>query len=582
MHPSSHFHTKLLVFLLCTLFSLHITPTVHAQAFVPVTTYNSASVFIEGKAFYIQSGISSAAKTLQAFSIDLSKSWNVTNPLYTKMQDGIFSEATPNALLSDGESWFLVANTTHSATYNVRTGAITYKASTFAFNTSPGLRAATDPEKDNIIIPNGAGTLPSATAVLNGRSDTSYLTLAFTEIPPYGYSIAWSASAKTAFFVGGLTGGLPPPFFGRWVNSVNGTWQRINTAEDPSGRDMACMVPAYNGTKLILYGGRTNTTTLSDIYVYDVLASKWTQGSPGGLPHARSSHACAVSGDYFIGWGGVQMAVVLPSQYTSVYNLVTNTWVDRYEAPPSKPTTSAPKPTATTMTSSGSTSSPSVPTSTSEPDPQRSRAFERYGIPIIAVVAVAVAAGLLFWLYRRNKAKKNMAPLPSRAIIPLDRQYDNDKNNNYIPPPNSSSPHFPKPPLAYNTKQEFQQHAATYTAPLYSNNGHSPESACRQPQGNEVQAHELLLKEYEGRRQRQLEEQRDLEQRIERHRTELQMIKDQQRESSSTQGSTPSLDRRGPQYWSMGSSGDRELPDAGWSQPQQTRGAQLYRQSRLG
>ncbi|KAF8978388.1 hypothetical protein BGZ52_006096, partial [Haplosporangium bisporale] len=439
MHPMSRFHTKLLVLHLCILLlSFHITPTVHAQAFTPNLTYDSASVFIEGKALYIQAGMSTAGRTLQAFSIDLSKSWNATSPLYTKMKDGIYGAGIPNVLLADGESWFLVANSTHSATYNIQTGAIIYKASTLAFNTSPELRAAADPENDNIIIPNGAATLASATAVLNGRSDKLYLTPAFTEMPPYGYSIAWSASAKTAFFVGGLTGGLPPPFFGRWVNSGNGTWQRINTVEDPSGREMACMVPAYNGTKLILYGGRTNTTTLSDIYVYDVLASKWMQGSPGGLPHARSSHACAVSGDYFIGWGGVQMTVAVQSQYTSVYNLITNTWVDRYEAPPSKPTSSVSKPTAATMTSSGSTSSPTVPTSTSEPDPQQSRAFERYGIPIIAVVAVAVVVGLLFWLYRRNKARKNMAPLPSRAIIPLDRQYDNDKNNNYIPPPNSS------------------------------------------------------------------------------------------------------------------------------------------------
>ncbi|KAF8923444.1 hypothetical protein BGZ52_009722, partial [Haplosporangium bisporale] len=101
------------------------------------------------------------------------------------MQDGIFSEAIPNALLSDSESWFLVANSTHSATYNIRTGAITYKASTFAFNTSPGLRAATDPENDNIIIPNGAGALASSTALLDGRSGKYNLTLALLDVPAY-------------------------------------------------------------------------------------------------------------------------------------------------------------------------------------------------------------------------------------------------------------------------------------------------------------------------------------------------------------------------------------------------------------
>lgn len=498
------------------------------------------------------------------------------------MKDGIAGAATPNVLLADGESWFLVLNSSYSATYNVRTGVTTTKASSLVFNINPGLEAASDPESDNILIPNGAGALASSTAILYDHGDKYNLTLALLDVPSYGYSIVWSTSAKAAFIFGGLVANTPTAFFGRWVSSGINTWQRIGaTPDDPSAREMACMVPAYNGTKLILFGGRTATASLGDIYLYDVLKSKWSPGAPGGTGRARSSHVCAVSGDMFLAWGGVKFTSEggVPLELTSVYNLATNTWVDKYEAPPI-PTTSVPK-TATATTSSNS-NSPTVPVPSSEPEPQQPRAFERYGIPVIAVVAVALVAGLLFWLYHRKKARKNEAPPPSHAIIPLDRQYDNDKNNNYILPPNSGSPHFPKPPLTYNTKQESQQPIAAYAAPPYPNNGHNPESVYRQPQGNEVQAHELLLQEYEGRRQRQLEEQRDLEQRIERHRVELQMIKDQQRESSSTQGSTPSLDRRGPQYWSMGSSGDRALPDAGWSQPQQTRGAQLYRQSRLG
>ncbi|KAG0360021.1 hypothetical protein BG005_011714 [Podila minutissima] len=584
MLPASRFHAKLLVLHLCILtFSTYIAPAVHGQAYIPALTYNSASVFIEGKAFYIQNGISGAADTRQAFSIDLSRPWNVSSPLYTKMPDGNGGNAVANALHADGENWFRVHNSTHSAIYNVRTEVITYKTSIMSFNTNPGLGAVADPANDNIIIPNGALTPALATALLKGHSDMFLLTTPALEMPSSGYSIAWSNSAKTAFIVGGKTGNTLSPFFGRWVNTGSYAWERIasliGTSGEPSGREMACMVPAYNGTQLVLYGGRTDTVTLSDIYIYNVLTSTWRQGSPGGPRNARSSHACAVSGDSFIAWGGLRMSIDTPSEYTSVYNLKTNTWVDRYEAP-------APKTTTTTTTTafaptSNSTSSPTVPFSTPEPTSQPSgSSFERIGIPVIAVVAIVILAALLFIFYRRKKAKKN-TDNPS-GPIPLGHM--DDKSTQSLPPlphrPDDASHHFQKTALYDDIKRQPQQHQRypiPYTAAHL--NEHSPGSTHRQPQGNEVQAQELLLQEYESRRRRQLEEQRELEQQIEQQRADLQMMKggSGQREwDRSTAEYTPQTERRGPQYWSMGSSGDRELPGQGWTQPQQPRGVQAY------
>lgn len=549
----------------------------------PQLTENKYLQTTLGKAIYIQAGITLAGRTQQAFSIDLSKPWNVTSPLYTPMKDGIFGQAMPNALLADGETWFLVFNSTHLAIYNVRTEVVTYKASLMSFNTSPGLGAVADPANDNIIIPNGALTPALATALLKGHSDMFILTTPASEVPSSGYSIAWSTSAKTAFIVGGVTGSALSPFFGRWVNTGSYAWERIasliGTSGEPSGREMACMVPAYNGTQLVLYGGRTSTGTLNDIYIYNVLKSTWKQGSPGGPRNSRSSHTCAVSGDFFIAWGGLRMSIDTPSEYTSVYNLKTNTWVDRYEAP-------APKTTTTTTTkafapTSDSTSSPTVPSSTPEPTSQPSgSSFERIGIPVIAVVVVVILAALLFILYRRKKAKKN-TDHPS-GPIPLGHM--DDKSARSPPPvphrPDDASHHFQKTALYNDIKrqpQQHQQYPIPYTAAHL--NEHSPGSTHRQPQGNEVQAQELLLQEYESRRQRQLEEQRELEQRIEQQRADLQMMKGgggQREWDQSTAEYTPQTERRGPQYWSMGSSGDRELPGQGWTQPQQPRGVQAY------
>ncbi|KAG0036124.1 hypothetical protein BGZ82_004673 [Podila clonocystis] len=441
---------------------------------------------------------------------------------------------------------------------------------------NPGLSGVADPDTDNVIIPNGVGgTTGLPTAVLSGVSSRYVITPSFPEMASYGYSMAWSKTAKTAFIIGGMTGTTPSTFFGRWDNSVNYAWQRLSSAAEPSGRERACMVPAYNGTQLVLFGGRTTTSSLSDIWVYDVLNSTWKQGSPGGARNARSSHACAVSGDYLIAWGGVRMAVDTPSDYTSLFNLATNTWVNQYVPPVPKATTTRPG-TGTTPTSGG-TSSPTAPTQTPESTPQSSRSsFERIGIPIIAAAAGVILVGLLFMFYRWKKARENV-----NRSIPLD--HVDDKNTRSLPPiPDDASHHFQKTALYDDTKrqpQQHQQYPIPYTAAHV--NERSPGSTHRQPQGNEVHAQEQMLQEYESRWQRQLEEQRELEQRIEQQRADLQMMKKGQRNwDRSTPENTLQTERRGPQYWSMGSNGDKELPDHGWTQPQQPRGVQAYYPSR--
>ncbi|KAG0096501.1 hypothetical protein BGZ93_004422 [Podila epicladia] len=570
MHIGDRFQEKLLMLHLCIfVISVQLT-SVNAQSYTPLNTYNSASVFIEGKAMYIQSGISIAGRTQQAFSIDLSKPWNVASPLYTAMKDGIFGQAMPNALLADGETWFLVFNSTHSATYNLRTGVITTRPNTFVFNTNPGLSGVADPNTNNVIIPNGVGgTTGLPTALVHGLSSQYVITPSFSEMASYGYSMAWSKSANAAFVIGGMSGSTPSTFFGRWVSSVNYTWERINTPEDPSGREMACMVPAYNGNKLVYFGGRNSTASLGDIHVYDVLTSKWKQGSPGGTRHARSAHACAVSGDFFIAWGGVRFALDIPGDFVSIYNLATNTWVDQYVPPVLATTTTK----SIAPTSSGMLS-PATPNPTSELTPQPSdSSFKRIGIPIIATVAVAILASFLFLLYRRIQAKKN-TDHPSRSI-PLDHM--DDMNARSLPPfphrPDSASHHLCRP-------QQHLQNPIPYTAAQL--NEHSPGSTHQQSHGNEVQAQELLLQGYESLRQRHLEEQRELEQQIEQQRADLQMMKGggggggQREWGRPTAENTLQTERRGPQYWSMGSSSDREQPSQGWVQPQQPRGVQAY------
>jgi hypothetical protein len=65
------------------------------------------------------------------------------------------------------------------------------------------------------------------------------------------------------------------------------------------------MVPAYDGFKMVVFGGSVkDDTQLDDIYILDMPTMTWSKGSAPPVPLNRSNMACTVSGDNFIAWGG--------------------------------------------------------------------------------------------------------------------------------------------------------------------------------------------------------------------------------------------------------------------------------------
>lgn len=120
------------------------------------------------------------------------------------------------------------------------------------------------------------------------------------------------------------------------------------TGTSPSARLGACFTPVSGGRKMILFGGDANAdVTLNDIYVLDVTTWQWTRGPDSS--NTRSAAACgaSTSSDMFVAWGGYYRNSSMnffntssnsPSMVT-VYNLKSNTWVDRFTyTPPSPPT----------------------------------------------------------------------------------------------------------------------------------------------------------------------------------------------------------------------------------------------------
>ncbi|ORZ10923.1 hypothetical protein BCR41DRAFT_387712 [Lobosporangium transversale] len=145
------------------------------------------------------------------------------------------------------------------------------------------------------------------------------------------------------------------------------TWDAINLWQDipakgtvPSPRRSPCMVSAYGGAKMILFGGLTeqSNSVLSDIYILDTATMTWTKGTDAGLLSARAETHCAVSNDfvYFLGWCGVN--TIISSNLTIIYNIKNNVWQSKYsptaEADPSAPSGGI-KPTSGTGNSTNPT-----------------------------------------------------------------------------------------------------------------------------------------------------------------------------------------------------------------------------------
>ncbi|KAF9377922.1 hypothetical protein CPC16_011581 [Podila verticillata] len=394
---------------------------VYAQSpFSPFSTGSPASVFIEGKALYIQGGSTQQQNvTSQTFSISLSSSWNTLSPTYTKLLDGLYDSQFPNTLLDDGVTWFALSNNTFF-TYNILDGKITRRAPATIFSNFTGLNAMFDRGLGEVIIPNGYNNGQQTTNLYINPGSMSFRvnpTYPLSDISALSlYSLAWSASTQKTYLFGGwsLVGGQSSTLYQR-SSSTEGNWNRINTTlagsttmTGPSPRQSSCLVPAFNGAKLILFGGlgpissaNLSLTARSDIFIYDVAKAEWTQGADAGATRARASHACGVSGDALIVWGGFTNPIIkgTPGEVTAVYNLTTNTWVDKFIAP-----------TVNRELFPPLTGPPNV-TVGSGSDSRSVSANSGSGSNIVAIIggvvaAVVVLAGLGCVVWRRSSLKK--------------------------------------------------------------------------------------------------------------------------------------------------------------------------------
>ncbi|KAF8941403.1 hypothetical protein BGZ58_009486 [Dissophora ornata] len=370
-----------------------------------------SSVFVEGRAMYIHGGTTTTTSTPlgQTFSIDLSTNWTTSQPAFKNLTDGFGDYKYASTFLSDNKSWFLLSNqTAHKyATDNDTWSVIGVSGNV---NNVKGLAAATDAVSGLVYVVNGWQVNGSVSMQQYNpvSNQINSVPMQPTLLGVNSFAASWSTVRKSLLVHGGATTTTNTLQRGLYEYVPNSGWTLLSdTGDVPPARMSHCMVPAYGGTKMIVFGGIDQTgAVLGDIYALDVATLTWTKGVDGGAIVARGNTVCAITNDLFLAWGGCDSEITaLTSSITVVYNMKSNAWQSTY--------TPTPQP--------GATTAPSTPSSSTSPLPSPSSPGPIIGGAVGGASLIALAAGFL--LYRRKKRNQR------NSFVNVSGSSDSEEND---------------------------------------------------------------------------------------------------------------------------------------------------------
>ncbi|KAF9201936.1 hypothetical protein BGZ49_007867 [Haplosporangium sp. Z 27] len=447
-----------------------------AQSYQPLATYASSSAYVEGQSMYIVGGIPTALAaatsspsdfTLQTFILDLSQSWNASEPIYKPLPNGP-TESLATAISPNGQSLVTLAHET-ICQLDIKSSKWINNITTVNYFPYMGIAAITDPKGGLIYVPNGYFATNSAglSSMLAINATTNAITTIAVDPKLNGtqyYTAAWSVAYNSMFV---LTGGTTN-YLLSYTPSIG--WKELNaTGYAPSPRYGACMIPVSGGSSMILFGGLAPqaTTALNDIYILDIPTMTWKRGPDADQINARGLTSCSYSNGKFIAVGGVSVSNAVPGaprDVVLIYDTAKGDWTTTYNAV-SNNTTNTTNTTSSTSTGSTSTSLTSTnPTSTNPISTNQTS----HTAPIIGGVAggsVVIISIVVVIFYRRRSRK-------------AEASFFNDNNGNFKYPPPSmdigspmsySTDHLKKEPYngSFNTSPTPPTPPTSTPAPVY-------------------------------------------------------------------------------------------------------------------
>ncbi|KAF9363279.1 hypothetical protein BGX34_004495 [Mortierella sp. NVP85] len=281
--------------------------------------------------------------------LDLSVSWETTQPHHVQLPDGPQLAGMPSGISADGQDWIVIAYATcYVFNFQNSSWSVVSTDNPITHSERAGYSGVTDPDTGFFYVPNylqSAQESPMLELDIKAMKINSVPMPAFISAGNNLFGVAWSAANKAMFYYGQQVyrGQLENDTVSVFNPSVGWTSPKTSGVVPPIRVD-PCFVSADGGRKMILFGGYSRKTggTLGDIYILDVTTYTWTAGPSLPSPNlSRSGVACGVSNNQLIIWGGANdnpESTTIVSNEPLIFDLKTNKWASSYTAPvPSTP-----------------------------------------------------------------------------------------------------------------------------------------------------------------------------------------------------------------------------------------------------
>ncbi|KAF9201935.1 hypothetical protein BGZ49_007866 [Haplosporangium sp. Z 27] len=380
----------------------------NVQSYQPLVTFAASSTFIEGQAIYILGGVvvanvspTSVNFIQQSFMIDLSQPWNTSNPVYKQLPNGPEATAYAASLSPNGQDLFTLANGTIYM-LDLKSSSWSPILTNPNISRSNGLSAVTDPNAGMVYVPYGYNSIDNLNSTSTSMLVINLNTKVVNSIPidprldsSYFYATVWSAQYSSMFI---LSSGPSGNLF-TYTSALG--WKNITSnGYNPSPRSSSCLVSAFGGSKLILFGGidLAGATSLNDIYTLDIHTMTWTRGPDVDETNGRGFAACAFSNGNFIVWGGANAVngnAVVPRDNVLVFDTIVGNWTTMYN-PLLSPSNS---------TTNSSTSNNNSPNTTAK---NGSHTVIIACVVAVIIIVMIIIAAVMF--YRRQSRRAQVSP----------------------------------------------------------------------------------------------------------------------------------------------------------------------------